>query len=259
MSPHQQLFQSELAQLARDLHEGGYLMALKALRYIDQFPHPLRKDGVTPGLHHPVRVAISIYNDRARIEAAGKKLGFTVDQAVTVGILHDIPEENPDVTIEELKYEFDPEVATSAFLLSKVENGVVIPIEQYRPKLLQRPLPIIIKGHDRHDNMQTVRHLPPLKMAAYIPETREIIQIAREAVRLYPPLEDMMDHYTTQIEENIAGCIGWVQVMADSIGDFESKSRAAQIVRAFEERGLLHAPTAPRGSGSTPTPTLAVA
>src|ERR1700722_7128177 len=171
-------FYKDLHALEKVLRAAEYAHAGKALGFARRYHGGLRKDGITPNFHHQVEIAFSLYDDRKRLEAGG----LDPDIAIAAGILHDTPEDNPFLPLADIEREFNTCIAATAELLNKNRNGKLLSAKKYFEKLLNDPYAIIVKLHDRRNNMETILGLPPEAQAAWILETILLLKIAKKAL-----------------------------------------------------------------------------
>jgi RelA/SpoT family (p)ppGpp synthetase len=107
------------------------------------------------------------------------------DISVACGLLHDVVEENSELTIEQIKKNFGEEVSVIVDGLTKIQNlfqGTEISqAENYRKLLMSISKDvrvIIVKFADRLHNMRTIEFLNPDKRK----------RIAKETLEIYAPL-----------------------------------------------------------------------
>lgn len=183
-----------------------------------------------------MKIAFTLYDERERIEAAG--LNF--DEVIAVGILHDTYEDNQELQLSLLESQFNPRIVRLVTVLSKVRAGKKIPTNKYYTELLEYPEAVIVKLHDRRNNVETIGDLPVEKQVAYIPETRQLIAMAKRALDIYPELEGLIQHSRKQLKSYLDIYLG-VARMAKS-------GKLKKVMPLLEKEGLLADPNAPRPS-----------
>lgn len=117
-----------------------------------------RKDGVTPYIEHPVKVASILF-----------EIGVQDDNILATALLHDVLEDCPDETIKhQIFTQFPEEVFKAVLLLSKPK---VYDNEAYYGSIKQNPIATIVKLADRTHNMMTLYNFTEEKKKKYLDET----------------------------------------------------------------------------------------
>jgi len=146
----------------------------------------MRRKAGEPYIIHPMCVA------RIVVEETG--LGTT---SVISALLHDVVEDNPEYTLDFIRNQFGPRVATIVDGLTKIadvfDSNSSLQAENFRKMLLtisDDVRVIVIKLADRLHNMRTLDALSPEKQ----------IKIASETVYLYAPLAHRLGFYSIKQE-----------------------------------------------------------
>jgi GTP diphosphokinase / guanosine-3',5'-bis(diphosphate) 3'-diphosphatase len=96
-----------------------------------------------PYIVHPLRVTLDI------IQNHGLDLNRTISS-----LLHDVVEDNPEISLDEINLRFGQEVANSVNLLSKSVGGIIKERSIYEEDLINAPEYVkLIKVYDRIDNL----------------------------------------------------------------------------------------------------------
>lgn len=157
-----------------------YTEALSALGIAERWHVGVRKDKVTPELHHQVWVVFNFLNTPID--------GLTDDDeqsAIAALLDHDVVEDYP-VTYEYLaQHGLRPRTISLVKGLTKVDGETQ---DEMLERLLGDWLLPILKGCDRDNNVMTMQGAFKLeKMKSYCKETREVILVLlKRAGRLYP-------------------------------------------------------------------------
>lgn len=227
-------YERDLFTLRNYLIGDNYHLAVNALDFAPPYHSGLRKDGFTPSFHHQVRGGFSLYDNRASLAQAG----LDVDATIAGGILHDTYEENQSLTLAYIASEFNEEIARDCGILSKVRDGVAIPVEEYYHGLLTSPRALIIKlVADRPDNVLTMTSLSPHKMAEYFLDSQHLSAVAKEAIDRYPELEGLIQSARRRIKSELGVYQRLVQMAADGKMDV--------VVEAFQAAGIISGPREP--------------
>jgi GTP pyrophosphokinase len=115
--------------------------------------HALQKrDGGEPYIVHPLRVATHFMQFMQ---------GDILQEDVATAVLHDVLEDDPEVTAKMLQAEFGVEVASAVEMLSKDTPERRLTAEEYRQQVLAAPLKVrVIKLCDRLDNLLSLHSCP---------------------------------------------------------------------------------------------------
>ena len=163
----------------RNLIRKAFDLAHKAHGY-------MRRKSGEPYIIHPISAA------RIVVEEIG--LGTT---PVIAALLHDVIEDNPDYTIDFIRNQFGPKIASIVDGLTKIsdviDNTTSMQAENFRKMLLtisDDVRVILIKLADRLHNMRTLDSLPPEKQ----------MKFANETIYLYAPLAHRLGFYSIKQE-----------------------------------------------------------
>jgi len=132
------------------------------------------RDEGTPYFNHPIRVAMVLSDELNRREAT----------ILCGALLHDVVEDS-DITVEDLRAMFNPEIADAVRLLTK--NGGVETVDYLRAIEEESPgVALPIKLGDRLDNLRGL-HLSrkPNKRAKYLGETMKYFVPLAERHNMY--------------------------------------------------------------------------
>jgi len=138
-------------------------MALKAFSIAERaHAGVMRKDGVTPYIEHPIKVASLLF-----------ELGVQDDKILAVAILHDVLEDCDDTVVkDDLFKSFDTSTIRSIGLLSKSKN---YNNTEYYNAIANDPVATLVKLADRAHNLSTVYNFSEEKKLKYINETIEFV------------------------------------------------------------------------------------
>lgn len=208
-APFQLQFEKEKTALKYYLIGKEYHLALKALGFAERFTVGKRKDGVTPSLHHQIRVAMSII-----------QLKNVLDEELTIicALLHDI-QEDYGVTSAELEKEFNKEVARVNWLTTKKFAGTHKNKEEFIIAISLDSVASLVKGEDRVDNLQKMIGVFSIeKIKDYSNEARTVfLPMLKKASKMFPEQQlayyaimqklkkqlEFIDHYL-KLSENYA-------------------------------------------------------
>ena len=150
---------------------------IKALFFACDYHDGQSRDEGVPYIFHPFRVALYLV----------KKMHVTDVNIIAAALLHDVLEDCPGVTFEDIKQDFNQEVAEITAALTKLPPGGRLTMEERKNIYLTRiknshEKVIMIKIADRQDNLRTVHLSPkPGKYERYIRETKEFyLPLAKE-------------------------------------------------------------------------------
>ena len=146
----------------------------------------MRRKSGEPYIVHPLCVACIVVKEIG--------LGTT---AVVAALLHDVVEDNPDYTVDFIRNQFGPKVASIVDGLTKIsdvyETNTSMQAENFRKMLLTISddiRVILIKLADRLHNMRTLDSLSPEKQ----------IKISSETIFMYAPLAHRLGFYSIKQE-----------------------------------------------------------
>ncbi len=156
------------------------LIALKALSVAEEaHKGQLRKDGVTPYIEHPMKVASLLYT-----------LGIRDDEILAVALLHDVIEDTIVQAGDLLKAGFSTEVVTAVCLVTKKPD---YKNDEYYKSILTDPYATIVKLADRAHNLETLYNFTPEKKERYLQETKEyVIPLLNKAQHTYYQYSDAL-------------------------------------------------------------------
>jgi GTP diphosphokinase / guanosine-3',5'-bis(diphosphate) 3'-diphosphatase len=159
----------------------------KAFRIANEAHWNMRRKSGEPYIIHPISVA-RIVNQEIGLGA----------KSIAVALLHDTVEDT-DYTLEDIKREFDPKIASLIDGLTKIsgtynkENSSSLQAENFRKMLLTLSddlRVILIKIADRLHNMRTLESMPEHKK----------MKVAGETIFLYAPLANRLGLYAIKSE-----------------------------------------------------------
>lgn len=137
--------------------------ALKALSIAEEAHEGvMRKDGITPYIEHPMKVASILFD-----------LGITDEEVIATALLHDVIEDSKDHKIKSRVYnEFSGNIglAVTAVSKNKEYNN-----DEYYDEIRKYPIAILVKLADRCHNLSTLYNFTEEKKAKYIKETQDYI------------------------------------------------------------------------------------
>lgn len=148
--------------------------ALKALAVAeDAHAGVTRKDGVTPYIEHPMKVASILFD-----------LGCRDENVLATAILHDTVEDTKitDMDLFSEKYDLGP-IATYVFRLTKTNFA---DNDEYYAEIRKEPIATIVKLADRAHNLSTLFNFTEEKKNKYLKETKDYI---------YPLITYAQHHY----------------------------------------------------------------
>lgn len=183
------------------LHGAKYFTALKAYHYAKQFHSGFRKDKVTPEFQHQIEIALYITTLK-NVEQE--------ELAITLAILHDVIEDNPEIKFEDFKQEFGKEIANGVWAISKKVSGkknyVNDDFSDYFDRMASLPLVALVKGCDRVNNLQTmVGVFSKEKQLQYITEAEtKFLPMLKEAANNAPELHMAFMNVRTMIKNQIS-------------------------------------------------------
>lgn len=169
--------------------------ALKALALAEEaHKGVVRKDGVTPYVEHPAKVASMLL-----------ELGIEDDDILAVAILHDVLEDCKDNAVKEKIYKtFNDDICSAVGILTKSEG---YKNEEYYGKIKKNPIAALVKLADRTHNLSTLYNFTEEKKKAYIQETKDfvydLIQYAQHNYYEYADQLRMFDLWIESLVKNI--------------------------------------------------------
>jgi GTP pyrophosphokinase len=159
----------------------------KAFKIANEAHWNMRRKSGEPYIIHPIAVA-KIVNQEIGLGA----------RSITTALLHDVVEDT-DYSLEDVKRDFGPKIATLIDGLTKIsgtynkENSSSLQAENFRKMLLTLSddlRVILIKIADRLHNMRTLDSMPEHKK----------MKVAGETIFLYAPLAHRLGLYTIKSE-----------------------------------------------------------
>lgn len=185
-------FEREKTALKYYLLGKGYHLAIKALGFIEQIEFRIppeeryRKDGVTPSLHHQVRIALSV-TQLPDLDT------YTEHHAIVCALLHDV-QEDFNISHAEIKEEFGKTIAAIVWKLTKKFAGDHKNKEEYIRDISQDIIAAIVKGLDRNNNLSTMIDVFSIdKMDQYTDEADTVfLPMVKTASKLFPEFHQAM-------------------------------------------------------------------
>lgn len=137
--------------------------ALKALSVAEEaHAGVMRKDGITPYIEHPVKVASILFD-----------LGVTDQEVIATALLHDVIEDCKDNQIKSKVYnDFSGNIGLAVTAVSKNKD---YNNDDYYKEIRKYPIAILVKLADRCHNLSTLYNFTEEKKAKYIKETEEYV------------------------------------------------------------------------------------
>ena len=169
--------------------------ALKALSVAEKAHEGvMRKDGITPYIEHPVKVASLLF-----------ELGIQDDNILAAALLHDVLEDCKDESIKQKVYtEFGSDISEAVVLLSKpkdYDNKV------YYDGISKNVIATLVKLADRTHNLSTLYNFIEEKKAKYLKETINfvypLIHYAQHEYYQYSFAIRMFDLWIESIVKNL--------------------------------------------------------
>ncbi len=183
--------QSEYESLVKNLlrcnKPGDRELIDKAFRIANEAHWNMRRKSGEPYIIHPISVA----------KIVNREIGLGA-RSIAVALLHDIVEDT-EYSLDEIKREFDPKIASLIDGLTKIsgtynkENSSSMQAENFRKMLLTLSddlRVILIKIADRLHNMRTLDSMPEHKK----------MKVAGETIFLYAPLANRLGLYAIKSE-----------------------------------------------------------
>ena len=159
---------------------GNKQLALKALSVAEKaHKGQFRKDGVTPYIEHPMKVASFLYT-----------VGIRDDDILCVALLHDVLEDTSVTTAELVENGFPISVIEAVSLLSKKRD---YKNDEYYGAIITNPYATIVKLADRAHNLETLYNFTQDKKEKYLNETADyIFPLLNEAQHTYYVYSDAL-------------------------------------------------------------------
>ena len=138
-----------------------------------------RKDGTTPYIEHPMKVASFLYT-----------LGIRDDDILAVALLHDVLEDTQYDARDLLNAGMSNDVVSAVCILSKKPG---YNNDDYYEKIFSNPVSTIVKIADRAHNLATLYNFDVEKKAKYLEETKNyIIPLINKAQHTYYQYSDAL-------------------------------------------------------------------
>lgn len=162
-------------------------LALKALSMAEKAHEGVfRKDGVTPYIEHPMKVASLLF-----------ETGFKDSKVLACAILHDTIEDTK-IKYSDIISEFGKEIADTVDRLSKPKD---YNNSEYYEGIKSDPIAVLIKLADRAHNLMTLYNFTEVKKAKYIKETKEFVYpLIKYAQHTYYEYSDQLRIFDLLIE-----------------------------------------------------------
>lgn len=195
----QQRFEKDRTALKHYLIGRGYNRALKALAFADQYHVGMRKDKVTPEMHHQIRIMFTIITLR---DVAHEEL------CLALAAVHDT-DEDYNVGHRALSLNIDAEVADKASILNKKHYTTE---ELYMSACEADEDCSIVKGADNIDNIQSMHGaFTPDKIVTYMTRTEHsVLPMLKRAAQRHPH-----QHFAyASMRSNLKGKIELYRAMA---------------------------------------------
>ena len=181
----------------------NYSSCIKALGFVEQIEFKMpaerryRKDGVTPSLHHQIRISMAVMLLRdlpPEIE----------ERCISLALLHDVQEDH-NISKSEISEKFGDKVADDCWVLTKKFAGEHKNKESYISDISQRVCPSIVKGLDRNDNLEHMVNVFSLdKMDQYSTEAESIfLGMLKTSSKLFPEYIHVYNSIIQQMKRNI--------------------------------------------------------
>ncbi len=149
----------------------------------------MRKDKLTPAFDHQLTIVSYL---RTMLDQS-----IYPEQTITVAFLHDIIEDNPDVTPDIIEDMFGEQIAKSVCALTKKSKTIHLTTEDYYGKRMHLcPIASIVKGADRIHNHQSMVGVFDLsKQIEYIDETQNyVLPMLKTARRVFHAQEPIYEN-----------------------------------------------------------------
>ena len=131
------------------------------------------RDGGEDYIIHPLRVATHFVVFATQ----------PTEEQICAAILHDVLEDDPQMSIDQLSKAFGPDVAEAVRLLSRKTPSSEMSIDAYREGLMKAPNYVqVIKLCDRLDNVLSLYSCPdPGKVSRYLDQTVAFFTLLAQA------------------------------------------------------------------------------
>lgn len=225
MSNHFLQFQREKTALKYFLIGRGYHIALKALGFVERYNVGLRKDGVTPSLHHEVQIALSV----SQVKDVSKE-----ELCIVAALLHDVQEDH-QIPSQEIEKEFGHVVAEVVWKLTKKFAGTHKNKTEYINDIAMCEVASIVKGLDRVNNLHSMIGVFTLeKMTSYANEAEKVfLPMLKKAGKLFPEQQSAYHAISQQMKQAILFTRAYVKGLTDRDDIIAAKQDEANNYRAM--------------------------
>lgn len=213
MSEHFLQFQREKTALKFFLLGREYHQALKALGFVERYNIGLRKDGVTPNLHHEVRIAMCITQLK---DVSLEEL------CIIVALLHDVQEDH-QIPTEILRDEFGLQVSEINWKMTKKFAGTVKDKKDYIEMIALDSVASIDKGIDRCDNLEHMVGVFSIdKMEQYAEEAETLfLSMLKKAEKLFPEQQAAYHAISQRMKTAIKVAKNYVKLARDQSSELQ--------------------------------------
>lgn len=177
----------------------AFKVALAAFDFAEKHTTGFRKDGVTPNFMHPMEVMAYLMTLLPSLRHPAETLA--------TGILHDVVEDDPTVTLDEIDDKFGRLVCHAERRLSKKIGGIKVysSLAEYFDFMLDCPIATLAKGSDRINNQGTmVGPFSPAKQLEQCDETETyILPMLKKARRIYSDQEAALENMKLVLNNQI--------------------------------------------------------
>ena len=200
-------FQREKTGLKYFLIGRGYHLALKALGFVERYNVGLRKDGVTPSLHHEVQIALSV----SQVKDVSRE-----ELCIVASLLHDVQEDH-QIPSEDIEREFGKEVRDIVWKLTKKFSGQHKNKTDYIDEIALCDVCSIVKGLDRVNNLHSMIGVFSLeKMADYAKEAETVfLPMLKKAGKLFPEQQSAYHAISQQMKQAISFTRSYLSAIKD--------------------------------------------
>ena len=227
----------------------GYHRAIKALGFIERLEFRVkpedrfRKDGITPSLHHQVRIALSV-TQLPNIAGIEKLEGWNIsleEQCIINALLHDCQEDH-GVSRDQIKNEFDVLTEDVNWKLTKKFAGTQKNKEEYIREIALCMIASIVKGLDRLDNLAHMIDVFSInKMEDYAAEAKNVfLPMIKTASKLYPELHLAYTSMALQMKRQIGFTEKYVKMARLHEAEVENVKNLLGVIDKCNDN-LVHA------------------
>jgi hypothetical protein len=121
-------------------------------------------------------------------------------------------------------------------------------------QILGNAYSLLVKLHDRGDNMRTIRYLPPRDQPEYLLETRKLSRAAYGGIRLYRALGDALHKARNLMSASsnmyLDDCEYFASLLFAKGIDLASLGKPGEIFNVLRNAGMIGGPNAPRPSSA---------